>query len=41
MDLGYRLLIGPIPVDRLRGGVGLGGNRGMNSSMGLVNRDAD
>jgi len=41
MDLSYRFFIATIPMDRLRSSVGLAGDRGMNSAVGLVNRDAD
>jgi hypothetical protein len=41
VNMSYRFLITSIPVDRLRSSVGLAGDRGMNSAVGLVNRDTD
>jgi len=41
VNLGYWFFITAIPMDRLRSSMGLAGDRGMNSTVGLVDRDAD
>jgi len=41
MDFSYWFFVTAVPMDRLRSSMGLASDRGMNSAVGLVNRDAD
>merc|ERR1719317_1276623 len=41
MNFSYWFFVTAIPMDRLRSSMGLASDRGMNSAVGLVNRDAD